>query len=202
MIGSSEYPESYSRVDTLAGLLPIGSIPTPGGSDSPGFNDPSDAVYTTRAGRVVVFVADGGNHRIKEIDMETGAVTTLAGSGSLPGFVNGAAVLAKFRNPRGLAVTSSGLVLVADTVRPPTLALRTASFAPHTLPCNSRHTPETLNPIHPTRHPTPDTFHPTPYTLSPTPFALYPTPFTLHPAPYTLKPYTLRRGTTRSERST
>ena len=77
----------------------------------------------------MVLVADGGNNRIKEIDMATGGVTTLAGSGSLPGFANGAATEAMFRNPRGLAVTSSGLVLVADTVRPPTPTPRTASPA-------------------------------------------------------------------------
>ncbi|KAJ1478017.1 hypothetical protein T484DRAFT_1569307, partial [Baffinella frigidus] len=47
--------------------------------------------------------------------MFTGAVTTLAGFGDFPGFADGAASSALFSRPRGLAVTSKGLLLVADS---------------------------------------------------------------------------------------
>ena len=63
-----------------------------------------------------VYVADGGNHRIRKITKEkdrTWTVSTIAGSRTL-GHLDGAAATAQFRNPTAVALDSSGNVYVAD----------------------------------------------------------------------------------------
>eukprot|EP00964_Phaeocystis_antarctica_P062306 scaffold37319_cov52-Phaeocystis_antarctica.AAC.2 len=54
-----------------------------------------------------LFLSDRGNHRIRRVDIATGATTTLAGSGT-GGFRNGAGGSAQFRYPRGVAIEPSG----------------------------------------------------------------------------------------------
>ena len=61
----------------------------------------------------VLYVADTYNHRIRQIDPATGAVTTLAGSAA--GFADGIGPAAQFRCPHGVAVDRHGVVYVADT---------------------------------------------------------------------------------------
>jgi mucin-19 len=58
-----------------------------------------------------VYVADGGNNCIRKITPE-GVVTTLAGGTS--GSLNGTGTNARFWNPQGVAVDSSGNIYVAD----------------------------------------------------------------------------------------
>jgi sugar lactone lactonase YvrE len=60
-----------------------------------------------------LFVADTGNHKIRKIEIATGMVTTLAGSG-LDGSADGIANAAGFYFPRGIANDGSHLY-VADT---------------------------------------------------------------------------------------
>eukprot|EP00964_Phaeocystis_antarctica_P128632 scaffold92426_cov59-Phaeocystis_antarctica.AAC.2 len=56
---------------------------------------------------------DSHNHRIRRVEIATGATTTLAGSGS-DGFSNGAGGSALFNYPRGVAIDpSGGFALVA-----------------------------------------------------------------------------------------
>jgi sugar lactone lactonase YvrE len=59
-----------------------------------------------------VYVGDGGNNRIRKVTT-AGLVSTLAGNGN-SGFADGAADVAEFYNPEGVAVDASGNVLVAD----------------------------------------------------------------------------------------
>ena len=59
---------------------------------------------------------DLNNHRIRRVDITTGATTTLAGSGSA-GFRDGAGGSAQFKNPYGIAIEpSGGYALVAVRV--------------------------------------------------------------------------------------
>ncbi|MBK6971048.1 MAG: S-layer homology domain-containing protein [Candidatus Microthrix sp.] len=61
----------------------------------------------------IVYVGDVSNHRIRAINPTTGAVTTLAGSGTA-GFADGPSNTAQFDNPSGVAVAPGGTVYVAD----------------------------------------------------------------------------------------
>ena len=54
-----------------------------------------------------IAVADTVNHRVRLIDVATGAVTTLAGSGSAS-FADGTGSAASFKYPTGLAYSADG----------------------------------------------------------------------------------------------
>jgi len=62
-----------------------------------------------------MYVADSGNNAIRLVDTQ-GRITTVAGTG-LPGYTgdHGDASGARLRQPAGVAVTTSGVVYVADT---------------------------------------------------------------------------------------
>jgi sugar lactone lactonase YvrE len=62
----------------------------------------------------VIVVADLYNHRIRLITYPEGSVTTLAGNDNGT-FVDGNGAVASFKFPRGVAVTSTGVIVVADT---------------------------------------------------------------------------------------
>ena len=63
-----------------------------------------------------LYVADSGNHRIRKIDLATGIITTVAGSG-VQGFEgdDGLALYATFNAPHGVDVDRHGNVYIADT---------------------------------------------------------------------------------------
>jgi hypothetical protein len=61
-----------------------------------------------------LYVADGFNHTIRKVT-PAGVVTTIAGVAGQFGSVDGAASVARFRNPRALTVTAAGVIYVADT---------------------------------------------------------------------------------------
>lgn len=65
-------------------------------------------------GAGIVYVSDTGNATIRTIS-PTGAVATLAGTAGSPGSADGVGTGAQFNVPVGLAVSSAGLVYVADT---------------------------------------------------------------------------------------
>lgn len=73
------------------------------------FNQPYDAVFDVLGN---LYVADETNHRIRMIS-PTGAVTTIAGSGT-PGFANGTGTAAQFNRPKGIAIDNAGDLIVAD----------------------------------------------------------------------------------------
>ena len=50
---------------------------------------------------------DSSGHRIRRVEIATGATTTLAGSGT-EGFLDGAGAIAQFKYPRGIAIEPSG----------------------------------------------------------------------------------------------
>jgi hypothetical protein len=62
-----------------------------------------------------IYIADGGNHRIRKVDTG-GTITTVAGNGA-GGYSgdNGPATSAKLNAPKGVAIDSSGDIYIADT---------------------------------------------------------------------------------------
>ena len=118
---------------TVAATTPPGSSSTnvttlAGAAGSAGFADgpAAQARFSSLAGIAVgsddsIYVADTGNNRIRVVRSQQDqagntvlTASTLAGDGTA-GFADGPAPSARFNNPHGVAVDSSGVVYVADT---------------------------------------------------------------------------------------
>lgn len=104
---------STRAVTTLAGYPGL-----PGSSDGTGsaarFNRPSSI---TADGAGNLFIADSGNRTIRKLVIETGAVTTVAGSAASAGSLgpaDGVGAAARFDNPHAIAVDSIGDLFIAD----------------------------------------------------------------------------------------
>ena len=59
-------------------------------------------------------MADRSNHLIRKIVISTGAVTTLAGTGS-SGSANGTGTSASFNNPKGITTDGTNLYVIDQT---------------------------------------------------------------------------------------
>lgn len=102
-------------------LAPSGAVSLVVGSGKPGDADGSATVAQFKqpagvafdAARRVLYVADQGNHTIRQVSL-SGAVTTVAGS-LRPGWRDGKGADASFKSPAGIAVNSAGTLYVADT---------------------------------------------------------------------------------------
>lgn len=100
-------------VTTIAGSPGIAAFANGTGSAAR-FDTPTDiAVYEPTPGTVVLYIADSGNNRIRQLDVTTGAVTTLAGAAAA-GSTDGTGAAARFRQPSGITF-SGGQLFVADT---------------------------------------------------------------------------------------
>ena len=107
---TSALPASpYAQVSTLAGRGAPGYQDGPGLSAS--FNQPNAGFVS---GERAAYIADTQNHRVRRVDIPTGAVTTVAGTGAA-GYLDGPAAAAMFNSPLGTFVDASGNVFVADT---------------------------------------------------------------------------------------
>ncbi|OQB13857.1 MAG: Serine-aspartate repeat-containing protein D precursor [Firmicutes bacterium ADurb.Bin193] len=108
-------------ITNIAGTPGIGGFSGDGG-------DAEDALLNKPMGLAFnkdgdLYIADTFNHRIRKIDMSTGIITTVAGSGNLPtnsGTVDGigddrAAVEAMLFFPHDVAVDAAGNLYIADT---------------------------------------------------------------------------------------
>jgi sugar lactone lactonase YvrE len=106
------------RMITPAGVVTTvaGQPGSPGSADGTGsaarFNQPNGVAVDKTSG--LVYVADSNNHTIRKIS-GGGIVTTIAGSAGLSGSTNGTGSVARFNNPRAVAVDAAGVVYVADS---------------------------------------------------------------------------------------
>jgi sugar lactone lactonase YvrE len=94
-------------VSTVGGTPPSAGV-LDGTGTSARFNAPAGIAFSGDN----VFVADTGNHTIRKAT-SSGTVATLAGGPGTPGLADGTGSAARFRNPRGIAV-SGGDLYVAD----------------------------------------------------------------------------------------
>jgi sugar lactone lactonase YvrE len=107
---------STIRRITPAGMVSTwaGAAPSAGSADGTGatanFRDPLGVAVASNGN---VFIADWGNHTIRQIT-SAGVVTTLAGFALSPGSTDATGPAARFRNPGDIAVDSAGNLLVAD----------------------------------------------------------------------------------------
>ncbi len=107
---------------TIAATQPPGAsaavVSTLAGTGAAGFVDGAQAQFRNPTAAAAgpddsVYIADAGNHSIRRIAPD-GSVATVAGNGAA-GFADGKGAAARFNNPQGVAVDSSGVVYVADT---------------------------------------------------------------------------------------
>lgn len=115
--GNIYIPEPFAH--WIRRITPDGMVSTLAGTGSPGYADGPVAMaqFSVPTGLAVdaagnVYVADGGNHRIRLVRPD-GTVTTLAGTGE-PGYRDGPAGEAQFDEPFDVAVSSRGVLYVAD----------------------------------------------------------------------------------------
>ena len=97
-------------VSTLAGLA--GNSGSSDGAGSTARFDRPQSVAVDGSGNV--YVADNNNNTIRKVS-PAGVVTTIGGTVGVIGSANGTGTAATFTAPQGVAVTSSGTVVVADT---------------------------------------------------------------------------------------
>jgi len=99
-------------VTTLAGSGEDGDADAVGGAAQ--FTHPSGVTISPDGS--ALFVADFGGHKIRRVEMATGAVTTLAGSGTV-GSADGVGGAAQFGYPCGVAISLDGSALfVSDYI--------------------------------------------------------------------------------------
>jgi ABC-type branched-subunit amino acid transport system substrate-binding protein/sugar lactone lactonase YvrE len=115
--GNIYIPDPFAH--RIRRITPDGMVSTLAGTGIPGYADGPIAIaqFNGPVGLAVdaagnVYVADGGNHRIRLVRPD-GTVTTLAGTGE-PGYRDGLAGEAQFNEPFDVAVSSRGVLFVAD----------------------------------------------------------------------------------------
>jgi gliding motility-associated-like protein len=108
-----------SQNNLIRKVTPAGDVSTLAGSGSTSFSDGDGILASFYSPTAVnmdadgnIYVADPYNYRVRKIT-PAGAVTTIAGSGQA-GSDNGAALLATFNVPAGVAVDAAGDIYVAD----------------------------------------------------------------------------------------
>ncbi len=102
------------KIDTFGNVTTLAGTGSPGYNDgislSASFNSPSRLAVDLLGN---IFIADLLNQVIRKID-SSGQVTTIAGQVNDKGSVDGAGNIAKFNDPFGIAVDSSGNIYVSD----------------------------------------------------------------------------------------
>jgi sugar lactone lactonase YvrE len=99
-------------ISTLAGTGQPRCTGDGGPSVKAGLNEP--AALAVHGGRL--YIADQSNHRVRMVELATGIITTVAGTGSAEYNGDGMpAAEASLAGPSGLAIGSNGTLYIADT---------------------------------------------------------------------------------------
>ncbi len=108
LISAPIQSQSYS-VSLLAGSDKGGGY-RDGTGEEARFSLPSYGVLDSTGN---LYIADAGNHVVRRVS-SSGVVTTIAGVPGIAGFADGPANMAKFNQPRGIAIDAAGDLLVSD----------------------------------------------------------------------------------------
>jgi len=101
------------RISTIAGVGQPRFSGDGGPAEAAGLNEPSALALTASS---ILYVADQNNNRIRAIDLRTGLIRTVAGTGAAAYSGDGIpAVEAALAGPSGLAVGADGTLFIADT---------------------------------------------------------------------------------------
>lgn len=103
---------STGIIETVAGTGRAGYGGDGGPAVSAALNEPCALVVDHRDR---LFVADQSNNRVRMIDLATGVITTVAGTGASGYSGEGPAIEAALAGPSGLAVDREGALYIADT---------------------------------------------------------------------------------------
>jgi sugar lactone lactonase YvrE len=111
---------STKIITTIAGTGVAGFSGDNGPATDAQLSGPSGISYAIVGGEECLYVADTGNQRIRRIDISTGIITTVAGTGVATydpnDDVNGnLAVLSSLNNPQGVFADTKGNLYIADT---------------------------------------------------------------------------------------
>src|SRR5688500_8664473 len=109
---------------TVRRIDPAGTITTVAGGHPAGFagdGGPATAARLNEPRSIAVrgstlYIADSINDRVRAVDLRSGIISTLVGTGAASfGGDGGPAVEAKINEPRGIALTPAGDLIIADT---------------------------------------------------------------------------------------
>jgi hypothetical protein len=111
-----EVNNSSGLITTIAGNGTAGFSGDGSQATAAELNQPTGvAVYTNAQSQVFVFIADNQNNRIREVNLTSGIITTVAGDG-VKGYNSDGiqATAAELYSPTGVAVDASGNLYIAD----------------------------------------------------------------------------------------
>jgi sugar lactone lactonase YvrE len=113
-------------ISTIAGTGLAGFAGDGGSATSAQLNFPQSIAFD-RGGNL--FIADSSNNRIRKIDMQSGVITTVAGTGTA-GYAGdgGPSLSAQFQIPSSLAFDSSGNLYIADSANQVIRVVKAAPF--------------------------------------------------------------------------
>jgi hypothetical protein len=101
------------KIDTVAGDGDTGDTGDGGQATSAELSSPQGVAVNSLGD---LFIADSFNDKVREVNLSTGVISTVAGTGAAGDSGNGGqATSAELQQPDGLAVSSSGELLISDT---------------------------------------------------------------------------------------
>jgi sugar lactone lactonase YvrE len=106
--------QATGRITTIAGTGAAGSSGDGGPATAAKLNNPQTLALDASAG--LLYIADMTNSRIRRVDLGTGSITTVVGTGTA-GYSGdgGPATAAKLRLSKGVALGPDGTLYIADT---------------------------------------------------------------------------------------